>query len=409
VLSDLINGMVDESLATVKDWSDVSIYPFALAIYARGYCKRVPLAKGLEPIFETAFKRIDSCKSSGDTLALAEWVYAQLKLPNQPGNEPENKPNNEPGNKPDNEPGNQSSDESSNESSGESTDESSDESTNNSSNTPGIDPGERKQVRENDYASDVEPRLDGKDNALSICESAPKAEAYHTQGGYKFSTDVQVPGRLRFEVRRMFENSAREEFQFNRKSGQLNTGSLYSIGYNDKLFKRHHETAGIESAVVICLDVSSSMFEDNNRLIRVAVPTCAVLTDTLKRAGVNVAIITYGTYPSLLKGFNAPFKQALERLSDVGRGGGTDDFSALRQAHLMLHKRAEQRKVAFVITDGIGMYKFTSDQVASGERLGITTVGVGIMHDVSNTFSKSVTVRRPQDLATACFNQIKLV
>ena len=78
VLTVLVTEMVKRSLAEVTDWSDPQQYPYVLAIYGRRYAPKVPMAAGLEPIFLEASTRIDSCKTSKDTMAIAIWVYGQL-------------------------------------------------------------------------------------------------------------------------------------------------------------------------------------------------------------------------------------------------------------------------------------------------------------------------------------------
>ena len=85
LLSALINGMVTEGLAYTDrkgnpiDWSDPVQYPFVLAVYGRKHAKiKVPLARGLEPIFAEAIKRLNTCTTSWDTLEVAKWVFDQL-------------------------------------------------------------------------------------------------------------------------------------------------------------------------------------------------------------------------------------------------------------------------------------------------------------------------------------------
>ena len=88
LLTVLVNQMVAESLKSVSDWTDPAQYPYVLAIYGRRYANKVPLAAGLERIFDEASTRIDYCKNSKDTLAVAVWVYDQLALPKQPKQPP---------------------------------------------------------------------------------------------------------------------------------------------------------------------------------------------------------------------------------------------------------------------------------------------------------------------------------
>ena len=95
LFSSLIDGMVAEALADVTDWGNPAQYPFALAVYLRDHATtKVPLAPGLEPIFEEAARQFKSCGSSADALRIAEWVYGQLKfLPEKNKQSKQNKQN----------------------------------------------------------------------------------------------------------------------------------------------------------------------------------------------------------------------------------------------------------------------------------------------------------------------------
>lgn len=42
VFTDLVNQIVEESIAQVKDWSDPRQYPFILAVHGRRYANKVP-------------------------------------------------------------------------------------------------------------------------------------------------------------------------------------------------------------------------------------------------------------------------------------------------------------------------------------------------------------------------------
>jgi hypothetical protein len=86
LLNVLIDEMATESMTKVKDWGDPRQYPFVLAVYLRDHATvKVPLADGLQPIFDEAKRRTMLCKSSADTLFVAEWVFKQLNaLPQNP-------------------------------------------------------------------------------------------------------------------------------------------------------------------------------------------------------------------------------------------------------------------------------------------------------------------------------------
>jgi len=79
LLTVLIDNMASEGLAEVKDWSDPRQYPFVLAVYARKHgTVKVPLAKGLRPLFDIACKRLDTCNDTYETWAVAEWLFKEL-------------------------------------------------------------------------------------------------------------------------------------------------------------------------------------------------------------------------------------------------------------------------------------------------------------------------------------------
>lgn len=90
LLGTLIDDMTTQALTHVQgdgskiDWSDPAQYPFVLAVYARPHAAiKVPVAKGLKPIFDEAVRRTAQCNSSFDTLAVAVWVYERLNMLDQ--------------------------------------------------------------------------------------------------------------------------------------------------------------------------------------------------------------------------------------------------------------------------------------------------------------------------------------
>jgi cobalamin biosynthesis protein CobT len=211
----------------------------------------------------------------------------------------------------------------------------------------------------------------------------------------------------------MFENTGLEDFQRNRKTGSLNIAALPSMSFNDRLFKRRQETEGVDSAVVILIDVSGSMFGHSSTPalsmnMYHAVQTAAALLETLHHAGVATAVLTFGNVVSMLKPFEMHYRKAFPLLERVKSGGGTNDAPALAYAHRLLYCRPEARKVAFVITDGVGDRDVTYEQAETGARLGVTTIGVGIQHDVSQSYPINVTVNSLADLGSVAFNKLKL-
>jgi cobalamin biosynthesis protein CobT len=255
----------------------------------------------------------------------------------------------------------------------------------------------------------VEPKLGEGGMAGSYStDVALRGERYHlSEQTIPNLVNAPIPAKLRYEVKRLFDDSGLSDFTRNRKAGVVNIHALPTVAMgNDRVFKRRLEVEGVDSAVVICLDVSGSMFDDY--LIAPAVMTCRALLETLDAAGVKTAVLCFGSQISVPKGFAKNARQASTLLGTVKQGGSTNDYAALRYAHQMLAQRHERRKITFVITDGYGKPDAVRQQVASGKALGITTIGIGIGTDVTSIYGQAVTVRNIADLGSASFKQIKL-
>lgn len=416
LFTSLISGMVAEALREVDDWSAPEQYPFALAVYLRDHAAvKVPLAPGLDVIFAGAADLFKSCSNSDDALKIAQWVEDQLMaLPKNP--QPKPQPGDEQPGQPD-QPGEgegegEGEGQPGGEGEGQEDPQKASGDAEKGEGTPTPQPGPATApTGYEDYRS-VEPAVEspdgeGKGGRLgSYCEaSGLSRKGYHVGRG-KNKVDVTVPGALRYNLKRLFDNSARVDFGLRRKAGSVDVNSLSRIGTSDKLFKRRSEVDGIDSAVVILLDVSGSMEDD--ALIGPAVECCAALLDTLDRAQVKTCILSFGDTTSVVKDWTDRKALATEALSTITASGGTNDFFAVRYAHKLLTLRPEERKVVIVLTDGCGQVNATAEQVRAGEAMGITTVGIGIRLDVSRVYPQNVRVNNVSDLGAASFKSIKL-
>jgi cobalamin biosynthesis protein CobT len=224
-----------------------------------------------------------------------------------------------------------------------------------------------------------------------------------------------IPAKLRYEVKRLFENTATESFERNLKNGRLNVRALTRHSISDTLFQRRYEEEGIDSAVVILLDVSGSMYDYITRfnkkpIMRMAsaAPVCVALLETLSAAQVATALVTFDDYTSVLKPWSMNYRKAVPLLEHIEGMGGSDDATALSHVHHMLYKRPEQRRICFVLTDGQGDIENAKAQVASAARLGITTIGIGINADVSHVYPNNVRIDDLEDLGRVTFTKLKL-
>ena len=216
-----------------------------------------------------------------------------------------------------------------------------------------------------------------------------------------------VPGKLRHEVRRIFDNSGMTLFTRNRKAGSVNVHALARAGVTDRVFQQRRDVEGVDSAVVISLDVSGSMRRDIGTVVSVG----AALVETLASAQVQVAVTSFASEASLVTPFGVPAAKVRQTLSRLGTGGDTNDYAAVRQATDMLLPRSEERKVIFVVTDGESTPILTrncKEQCRAAQALGITVIGVGIGIDVSHVYPNSIRINSVSDLGNTVFTKIKL-
>ena len=396
LLGDLIDMMVADAIENVQSWSNPSQYPFALAVYLRKHAKtKVPLAKGLKPIFDEAAVRLESCQSSFHTLEVAEWVYSQLKaLPKKP-------------------PAKQSGDQ------GEGEGEGKGDGENAPDGVPevGEEVGEATAPTKATMPAPVEPTLDAEEKGGQGGYSESNVrDADWAMGQRWIEPDIVVPAKLRHEIKRLFDNSGLDEFQMHRKSGSIDTAALSRAGFSRGVFKRRHEVDGIDSAVAIVIDISDSMTTDGGqdpktgRGLRMVTATqaCIALLDTLHRAQVQTAVLAFAQSTAVIKPFAMSHKRGVDALCRLTTRGSTNDYFAVRHAHNMLMNRPEQRKITFVLTDGFGKTSDTKTQVQVGNRMGITTIGIGIQHSVEGIYDQCVRVDEVSGLGRVSFNQIKL-
>jgi cobalamin biosynthesis protein CobT len=401
VFTDLINPIVDESMAQVSDWSDPRQYPFTLAVHGRRYANKVPTPSELIPIFDKASLAVDKAQNSADTLKIAQWVYDQLqKMPESQDNP-------------------KASDTPSKASDGPTSPSKSDGEGEGAGDKPSdqADPGPAKRPAKGQDAAQVEPTLEVDRNAKGIGSYNRSAmlvnrDQHMAQKPY-IKTEIVVPGRVRYEVKKLFENTGFEQFQIGRKAGSLNINALHTVPMgNERVFKRRQEVEGIDSAAVLVLDISGSMFGNsaNDSEIGHAVRVLVALMDTLHKANVSTMILAFGCETSIIKPWDMNPKKAIADLARIACGGGTNDYFAVRTAHDELLRRPEQRKICFVMTDGDGDVREVKRQVKSGNALGITTVGVGIGSGatVSGIYDNPIKILDMADLGNASFKRIKL-
>ena len=396
LLTDLVDQMVAEAMVNVSDWADPAQYPFVLAIYLRRHAQnKIPLASGLEPIFAQAAHELTSARSSTDTLVIAQRVLNELKNLQQP--QPQQPESGKGDAKADQNTPQDTSD------GPQKADQGQDKGEGATDQKNGSDAGQARAPASDCEPMEVEPQIKvareirGAGSYNKAAKMVDSAHHLDSSPNPMFNLPTPVSARLQHEVRKLFENTDVCEWNRNHKVGAINSSALPFVGTTDRVFKRRFEQDGVDSAVVILVDVSSSMFNDHDNQdgarAKNAVATCQSLLDTLGRAGVATCVLAFDTYTSIIKPWSMSVAQAKHKVSCLSECGSTNDYFAVRVAHEMLYARPEARKVLFVLTDGEGKTHQTRQQVESGEKLGITTIGIGIQLNVAKVYPNNVFVK----------------
>ncbi len=423
-LHGLIAEMAEKALAANVDWSQSCQYPFAFAVFGRGYGgKAIPFPESLRPAFEEASRRIDGCKSSEDTLAVARYLLAAIQqaaaqdAEKQPDEQPEEKQDEKKDEKQDEgqSEGQQGEEQGEGESEGEGQEgpgEGQGEAAGGGEDaTPHIGPAQPATANsQSAHAVEVEPGnpMAGQPAAAGSFTNEQGTRARPLLGNARWAANAGVVGKLRYELRKLFEKTAREEFDAGLKAGSLDIRSVHKFGQTDRLFARRDEVDGIDSAVVVVLDASGSMFMGRTPRMETAAPVCATLLATLADAGVDTALLIYGDQTCVAKPFGKNPRAVTGMIQSIENAGNSNDFHAVRTAHGMLLKHRAQRKVVLVLTDGVGDEEATAEQATAGERLGITTIGVGINHDVDNVYRVNVRVDDMASLGSVAFSKLRI-
>ena len=409
LLGAMIEDMVAESLKTVTDWTDTAQYPWALAVLARGYGATVPIPGSLLPAFRSVADGVDACSTSHDTLALAQWLFDQLQQDQDQDQQQDSQGQDDAAQDGQQDGQQEAQDGQSQDGKGQDGQQ--------QGNDP-VDAGEARRPTAYTQARETEPHPGHGTGPASGGSYQRKPAAPGKLGTYHvtWAADLTVPARLRYEVRRLFENSAREWRDGGFRSGTLHRSALHKVPLDrPDVFARRFSEEGIDSAVVILLDISGSMNPqqwDQDSIaqskIGTAVSACLMLLDCLAQAGAQTMVIAFGERTHVVKAWAQTWRSIAPRLQSVATEGDTNDFHALRLAHDHLLQHPAQRRVVFALTDGEGNQYETRQQRISGENLGIQHWCLGIQHDASHTWGPStIRIDKVADLGRVAFQQIK--
>jgi len=462
LLTNLVEYHYQQALDADIDWADPRQWPFALALWSRRYLRiRPPVPAPIADIFDEAISR--PAAKSEDNLEIARWVYDQLDKylrendkPDEPrpdsgDGDSDGESGGESGEDADSESGGDSGGESGEDSDGESGSDSGGDSDGAPSGDSGGDSGDDSGESSEGGAPDgygeglsriydptaVEPTPDGRIESVSerIIRVDGEREPYKEQDvpithevptsfgetGYycnrRFSgwKTIHTPAKLRYELNRLFEGSAREQWNNGQRAGQINAGALARHSFDESVFRRRQEEEGIDTALSIVIDASGST--DCGResgepaIYQAELATVEAIYDALRGTNVSIETYCYGNQTVRITNFGDGVNVFRANVRNAWNNTGLDnnDLQPLIIAHRSLLARPEKRKIVLFLTDG-GVYakEQVFKQSVIGSNLGITTIGVGIYCNLSGIFPQYVNIARLKSLANTSFAQIKL-
>ena len=226
---------------------------------------------------------------------------------------------------------------------------------------------------------------------------------------------IKRVARVRATLRRLVSAPGKTDYKRLLPRGRFDTrrfGNLITQGRTD-IFKRRIDTAGIDTAVAILIDGSSSMAGQNisgETLSEMAGCLALQIGETVESMGQPISIHGFTNARSGKVNLHA-IKESQERMSKVkahvsglatfAQGGTPMAPAIVALANQFRHVRAE-RKIMFVLTDGdcgCGVQAMKMAQRIAFE-MDIEVIGLGCLCDCSHAFYVSANCLSFDDIVT---------
>lgn len=208
---------------------------------------------------------------------------------------------------------------------------------------------ERVQTSWGDRANDVMQRINNRGNQRPQCVSC-------NGNAKEINRLLPLSNQLLAKIRRALLADTRSVVKRYRDSGNLDMRRLTDIvGMTDvsTVYQQRSRGRALDVCVQLYVDCSGSMnskADHGATLMQRASAVAACMAKVLEQLRVPMQIITYDDRVRIIKTWSS--RWAKSQLSDVDFAGGTDAPTALGEAVPEMLRRREQRKIAFIITDG---------------------------------------------------------
>ena len=264
------------------------------------------------------------------------------------------------------------------------------------------------------------------------------------------SPHLTTIGKLANRLQRLLQAQQNRSWNYNLEEGLLDTSHLYRVitkPGNSLSFKQESESKFKDTVVSLLIDSSGSM---RGRSMSLAAICGDIIGSTLERCYVKTEILGFttkhwkggeskkswvnqGSPPSpgrlndlrhiIFKSADDNFRRARKSFGIMLREGllkENVDGEALAWAHQRLSKRNEDRKILIVISDGAPVDDSTlstnhSNFLDNHLRQIIHTIetesnvellAIGIGHDVTKYYERSITINRAEELAEALLEKL---
>ena len=261
---------------------------------------------------------------------------------------------------------------------------------------------------------------------------------------------IQTIGKLANRLQRILQAQQNRSWNFNLEEGLLDTARLTRIVTRPGSalsFKQESEINFKDTVVSILIDSSGSM---RGRSMTLAAICADIIGSTLDRCNINTEILGFttkhwkggearklwmnqGSVPLpgrlndlrhiIFKSADNSFRRARKNFGVMLRDGllkENIDGEALLWAASRLRVRPEQRKILIVISDGAPVDDSTlstnennllenhlHDSISTISKLEDTElIAIGIGHDVTKYYQRSVTIHRAEELAEVLLDQL---
>ena len=196
------------------------------------------------------------------------------------------------------------------------------------------------------------------------------------------------------------------------RHGKLDTGRLYRLNHDPKVFLRNGEKQGINTAVHILLDASSSM---RNRM-ELASQSCYGIANSLHKInGISVGVTAFPADPVLNRVCSTvcpmlKHGEALHTNFCLRPSGSTPMGEAIWWTMAQCLTQKENRKIILIITDGKpDSVENTEKAIEHGKRLGFEFYGIGIENQniLSLLPSSSKVITKLEELSPTMFSLLE--